>query len=218
MSASTESVPPVLLHVRPWPDPVIDEMGHDPRSLYVERFWVGVIGPTCTLLLRQLASRFEAEPEGFSLDVASCARSLGLGGGLGKQAPFGRAVSRCCQFGLAQRFGTDGVVVRRKMPPLVRHQLLRLPLSVQEDHQRFLDRLCAQQTTGDDRARRARQLALTLRNLGEEPESIRHQLVRWSYPASVSAEAADWADLEARQHPAAAMDQREFDWAGGDAA
>ena len=26
-----------VLTVRPWPDPVIDTLGHDPRSAYVER-------------------------------------------------------------------------------------------------------------------------------------------------------------------------------------
>jgi hypothetical protein len=34
------------LRVEPWPDPVIDEVGHDPRSSYVETFWLPVLGPT----------------------------------------------------------------------------------------------------------------------------------------------------------------------------
>jgi hypothetical protein len=29
-----------------WPDPVIDELGHDPRSAYVERFWLSILGPS----------------------------------------------------------------------------------------------------------------------------------------------------------------------------
>jgi hypothetical protein len=29
-----------------WTDPVIDTLGHDPRSWYVEQFWLGIIGPT----------------------------------------------------------------------------------------------------------------------------------------------------------------------------
>ena len=33
------------LFVAPWPDPVIDQVGHDPRSVYVERFWLGILGP-----------------------------------------------------------------------------------------------------------------------------------------------------------------------------
>jgi hypothetical protein len=34
-----------ILPVRPWPDSVIDALGHDPRSAYVERFWLGILGP-----------------------------------------------------------------------------------------------------------------------------------------------------------------------------
>ena len=38
------------LAIRPWPDPVIDAVGHDPRSSYVEHFWLGVLGPSTTWL------------------------------------------------------------------------------------------------------------------------------------------------------------------------
>ena len=31
------------LCVEPWHDPVIDEVGHDPRSAYVETFWLPVL-------------------------------------------------------------------------------------------------------------------------------------------------------------------------------
>ena len=43
--------------IRPWPDPVIDRLGHDPRSPYVEQFWLGVLGPSTTWLMRRLAGR-----------------------------------------------------------------------------------------------------------------------------------------------------------------
>ena len=33
------------IHVRAWTDPVIDQLGHDPRSQYVEWFWLSVLGP-----------------------------------------------------------------------------------------------------------------------------------------------------------------------------
>ena len=121
----------------PWPDPVIDRVGHDARSEYVERFWLGVIGPSCTWFLRRLAVGFEAEPEGFELDVAECARALGLGAGLGRNAPLGRTVTRCCQFGLTRRFGRDGLAVRRRLPPLARHHLARLPDALQAEHGRW---------------------------------------------------------------------------------
>src|ERR671933_2368459 len=72
--------PPATLPVRPWPDGVIDALGHDPRSVYVERFWLGILGPSTTWLLRRLAAGLEAEPAGFSLSLPDTAQALGLGG------------------------------------------------------------------------------------------------------------------------------------------
>jgi hypothetical protein len=138
MTAPADDPGTTHLSLLPWPDPVIDEMGHDPRSAYVERFWLGAIGPSCTWLLRRLAHGFDEEPEGFTLDVAEWARALGLGAGLGRHAPLGRTITRCCQFGLARRYGPDGLVVRRRMPPLARHQLARLPDGLQQEHDRFV--------------------------------------------------------------------------------
>jgi hypothetical protein len=35
-----------VIRIVGWPDPVIDRLGYDPRSLYVETFWLGILGPT----------------------------------------------------------------------------------------------------------------------------------------------------------------------------
>ena len=45
------------IRVERWTDPVVDRRGHDPRSLYVERFWLGAIGPSATWIMRRLADR-----------------------------------------------------------------------------------------------------------------------------------------------------------------
>lgn len=34
------------LTVTPWDDALLDRFGHDPRSPYVERYWLGVLGPS----------------------------------------------------------------------------------------------------------------------------------------------------------------------------
>src|SRR5438874_7497315 len=104
------TLPPLsgdTLHVRPWPDPVIDAVGHDPRSSYVERFWLGILGPSTTWLLRRLAAGLEAQPSGFSLCLSETAQSLGLGHKGGRHSPFVRALARCVQFDLAQPQGDD---------------------------------------------------------------------------------------------------------------
>jgi hypothetical protein len=200
------SAGPDKLQVRPWADAVIDRVGYDPRSDYVERFWLGILGPTCTWFLRRLATRLELEPNGFSLDVADTARALGLGPGLGRQAPLGRAVSRCCQFGLAQRFGGGGLAVRRKLPPLARHQVARLPEVLQAEHAQWLERELVEQAAEREQQSRARQLALTLARAGEPPEAIRAQLERWRYPPALCDEAASWSVATAA--PPAAGPQR----------
>ena len=61
---------PLSVHVTPWHDPVVDRRGHDPRSVYVEQFWLGVLGPTATWLLRRLVAGFDHQPDGYELDVA----------------------------------------------------------------------------------------------------------------------------------------------------
>ncbi len=71
-----DTSPVSVLSILPWPDGVIDALGHDPRSLYVERFWLGILGPSTTWLLRHLASGLDASPGGFDLDLAQTAQAL----------------------------------------------------------------------------------------------------------------------------------------------
>ena len=95
------------LSVLPWPDAVIDQLGHDPRSAYVEQFWLGILGPSTTWLLRRLATGLEAAPDGYVLPLAETARSLGLGTPSGRHSPFMRSLHRACQFKMARGHGTE---------------------------------------------------------------------------------------------------------------
>lgn len=131
--------PEERLQVRIWHDPVLEELGHDPRSPYVERYWLSILGPSATLLLRRLAQRLELEPDGFELDCAAWAQELGIGMRGGKNGPFWRAVDRTCRFGAAQRTGAV-LTVRPKLPPLTMHQIARLPEQLQATHQVWLAR------------------------------------------------------------------------------
>lgn len=185
------SVDRSVLTIRAWPDPVIDQVGHDPRSAYVERFWLGVLGPSTTWLMRRMAAGLEAQPGGFELPLEETARSLGLGGD-GRHSPFVRALARCCQFELASP-GDEGVLaVRRKLPPLNRRQLVRLPDAVQADHQRWQDSELEAPPLEALR-RRSRRLALSLLELGEDLEAAERQLQRWRFSPALAREAAVWA-------------------------
>src|SRR5256885_7588674 len=126
-----------LLTVVPWPDDVIDALGHDPRSNYVEMFWLGTLGPSTTWLLRRMVAGLDTSPDGYQLSLSETATALGLGNKGGRHSPFVRALTRCVQFDLAQHQGEGVLAVRRKVPPLNRRQVLRLPPGLQESHARW---------------------------------------------------------------------------------
>ncbi len=176
------------LLVRPWTDEVVDRLGHDPRSAYVERFWLGILGPSTTFLLRRVADAFDACPEGFELDLAETARALGLGDRNGRHSPFLRSVNRTLQFGMAMTVAEGEVAVRRRLPPLALRHLERLSPALRADHERWVAA-----TPRPDAAARSRQLARSLTELGEDATSVERQLVRWRYPPAMAREAASWA-------------------------
>jgi hypothetical protein len=113
----------VVLHVRPWRDDVVDRAGFDPRSPYAEDFWLPVLGPSTLWLLRRFAAGFDYSPEGFDLDLAETARSLGLSERAGRSSPFLRALNRAVGFGMAKLTGPEELSVRRRVPPLNNRQV-----------------------------------------------------------------------------------------------
>jgi hypothetical protein len=197
-------VPPTFptdsLTIVPWPDAVIDRLGHDPRSAYVETYWLGILGPSTTWLLRRLAAGLDAAPGGFELDLAETARCLGLGDKGGRGSPFVRALGRSVQFGLAQLHSSTELAVRRRLPPLNRRQIVRLPASLQAAHERW-QQAQLEVPPVEAMRRRARQLALSLLELGEDPDAAERQLTRWAYHPAMAHEAIRWAwDRHARAH------------------
>jgi hypothetical protein len=216
--------------VRPWVDPVIDQVGHDPRSAYVERFWLGVLGPSVTWFLRYLADRLDAAPDGFDLDLDACAWALGLGNLQGPNAAFPRTITRSCQFGAARALGGTTLEVRRKLPPLNLRQLGRLPAELRDEHARWVDGVppgAGKRVVGrppgrpgaaagpgdgppadgppaDELRDRARQLALSMLELGEGREVTERQLHRWRFHPAMASEATDWALARHAEKQAAA--------------
>jgi hypothetical protein len=180
-----------ILRIVPWPDVVVDALGHDPRSLYVETYWLAVLGPSTTWLLRRLAFRLEAEPDGFSIDLGETARSLGLGARGGRHSPFTRALGRCIAFELARAAGDDILAVRRRLPSLNHKQVLHLPESLRRGHGRWQNAQPA--LAGEEQRHRSRQLALSLRGLGEDPEAVERQLMRWRFTPALAKESTAWA-------------------------
>lgn len=179
------------LHVKPWPDDVVEKVGFDPRSPYVERFWLSIIGPSATWLMRRVAAGFDASPEGFDLPLSDTARALGLGD-RGRHSPLLRTVSRLILFELAHASGPSELTVRRKLAPLSRRHTHRLPPALQEAHARWQNEQL-EEPPGEALRRRGRQLALSLLELGEDSESAERQLLRWRYHPALAREAVVWA-------------------------
>ncbi|MBA2496885.1 MAG: hypothetical protein H0V33_07295 [Acidimicrobiia bacterium] len=184
---------PDPLLVRPWPDPVLDELGHDPRSSYCERFWLPLLGPSATLLARRLAEELEAAPDGFDLPLADGARSLGLGVKGGRHGPFVRTVGRLVAFRLAHLDPRDGVLLtRRKLAPLTRVQIEKLPRPLRDEHAEW--QAHDRRTPDVERLRRrSRQLALSLLECGESRDEAERQLHRWRYHPALTRESVTWA-------------------------
>jgi len=172
------------LRIVPWSDPVADPFGVHPCSRYVELYWLGVIGPSTTWLLRRLSYGLEVNRDGFELDLCETARALGLGERLGKNSPFRKALHRLCTFELARAHGPGALAVRTSVPPLPLRHLSRLPESLQVSHRRWT---AEQRLSGPEQMqRRARRLAEGLASRGQTAAQIERQLGAWHFHPAVA--------------------------------
>ena len=121
------------LTVVPLRDPVVEAVGHEPRSVYVESFWLPILGPSAVMAARHLSARLEDAPEGVTVSLAVLARQLGLGAGTGRNAPLIKSLARLTIFGLAVPEG-DVYALRLAFPPLARRHLRRLAPQLVEAH------------------------------------------------------------------------------------
>ncbi len=172
------------LRIVPWVDPVADPHGLHPCSRYVELYWLGIIGPSTTWLLRRLSYGLDVHQRGFDLDLTETARALGLGERMGKNSPFRRALQRLCTFGLARPHGPEALAVRTRIPPLPLRHLSRLPESLQAGHRRWLTE---QRVPEPERMQlRARRLAAGLTAEGRSREEVERQLAAWHFHPAVA--------------------------------
>lgn len=140
-----------LTTIMPWSDPVVDRRGHDPRSAYVETFWLGIIGPTATWIIRRFADEFDHAPDGFTIDLHRTASSMGVSYAKGPASPFGRALNRCVMFGLAQELRSEnGFAFRRRIPQVGLKHLQRLPPDLVEIHDDWVRAALSAETAGSE--------------------------------------------------------------------
>jgi hypothetical protein len=185
MLASAHSNATSVVTIRPWIDPIVDEDGHDVRSRYVEMFWLGVLGPTATWLVRRLATGLDRSPEGYELDLIDTARAMGLSFTTGRSSPFSKALQRCVMFGLAHPI-PSGLAVRRRVPRVAHRHLRRMPEPVQRAHDEWM-----RTTISLDDLTRAHRLALAMREVGDDASMIEHHLVALGIHDSIASTVAD---------------------------
>lgn len=117
------------LYVAPW----LGALGvHDVRDVYVEMFWLPVVGPSCLFLARRFAHLLDASPGGVELDVPLLAESIGLSSGVGPNAPVVRTLGRLVRFGLARLDGPL-LLARRHVTDLPDHHARRLAPSIRQE-------------------------------------------------------------------------------------
>jgi len=175
----------------PWIDHRVDAFGHDPRSTYVEQFWLGTLGPSTTWFLRHCANLLDAA-DSTSVNLRETASTLGIGHEGGSGGAMSKTVARACRLRAARSVGSANLAVRLRLPQLGSRQLQRLPEPVRRLHQEFIavdlsrDAVCRQQS-------RARRLAVCLIESGDSFEQTEGLLARMSYHPAIVAEAVRWA-------------------------
>lgn len=182
---------PASLTVVPWDDPALDALGHDPRSRYVETFWLPTLGPTSVLLLRHLADRFDRSPKGIELPLSETSAALGLGAREGSSSPLVRCLARLAQFDLACDDGRGTVAVRRRLPPVNRRHVRRLPMALQVAHAEWVESRLDDPALEPAR-RRARRVAMTIVEEGETGD-VERALQAVGFHPAVCRDAAEHA-------------------------
>ena len=176
--------------------PLLDTLGHDPRSRYVEQFWLPTLGPTALLLLRHLADRFDRDPDGIELTVVDTSHALGLGPSEGSASPIIRTLRRLAQFDLAcEDPMSDTVAVRRNVPPgrsrgtsvVYRHDLQRAHAESAEAAS------WPKRAARGGRIERAGRVAFTLLEQGDDPDHVERALHAIGFHPALCHESAQWA-------------------------
>jgi len=126
-----------IIHIVPWKDSFVEQDGYAIDDPYIEMFWLPILGPTATWLVRRLAGGLQHQPDGYTVDMVDLARGIGVSYTPGRHNPFARALSRCTMFGAAQQIAVQPhrtIAVRSVLPQLPARHLSRLPLPLRIAH------------------------------------------------------------------------------------
>lgn len=114
-------------------DPVIEDLGHDVRSSYVETYWLPILGPSAVWATRRMADWLDASPDGIEVSLAELGPSLGIGGQVSRNTSIVRTMVRLVDFGIASIAG-DTYGLHTTFAPLPLRLMRHLPASLLERH------------------------------------------------------------------------------------
>jgi len=117
------------IEIRPRQDTTVDKVGFDPRHVYVETYWLPILGPSAVLAARRIADWLDPKPAGVHIELVEFGASLGIGAGTGRHTQINRTLGRLIDFGMARITG-DHLEVHTIWPPVPPGLRKRLPLSL----------------------------------------------------------------------------------------
>lgn len=115
--------------VRRWSAQVDEGCRFDARDLYVEMFWLPILGPSSVLAVRRFADLLTDEPGGARVDLVEFGSSLGIGTGTGRHTQINRTLGRLIDFGIAC-ISEEHLEVHTTLPSVPSGLRRRLPLSL----------------------------------------------------------------------------------------
>lgn len=193
---STIDLPPAVaccevITLIPWIDHRVDAFGHDPRSNYVEQYWLGTLGPSTTWFLRHCANLLDTT-DGTAVNLREAASILGIGHEGGSRSSMSKTIARACRFRAARSVGSTTLAVRLRLPQLSYRQVRRLPEQAQRSHEEFLAINLSHEAVRRQQSR-VRRLAVCLIECGDSFDLAERQLAQMSFHPAIVAEAVRWA-------------------------
>ncbi|KJF18371.1 MULTISPECIES: hypothetical protein [Acidithrix] len=172
-----------------WVDPLVESLGFDPRTNYVEYFWLPILGPSCIFLLRRMAYAFDLSGDFREMSLHTISYEIGLGSPKGFSSSITRTVNRCIQFDMAKLLPNGQLAFRRSLPPLSQRQLNRLPIRLQEVHEALI--LGYGTPVTQEAKDQSVAIAVSLLESHESEERAIEDLARWKIEPTVAKRALE---------------------------
>jgi hypothetical protein len=97
-------------------NPVLETLGHDPRSAEADAAWLHRLGPAAMSAHRRIVLLLEAVGDGHAVPLAALASDLGLPGGTGHNTKIVRTLARLVHYGIATPRGQT-LAINLALPP-----------------------------------------------------------------------------------------------------